>query len=91
MVSLEGVWRAEYAGFSGEITIPGTLDESGIGHEDVGTNSWHPDQVPGNGAALREGPIATRLTRRRTCEGAIYDYMAYGAFQSEQVLAPGGY
>jgi len=48
---LEGVWRAEYAGFSGEITIPGTLDESGIGHEDVGTNSWHPDQVPGNGAA----------------------------------------
>lgn len=57
--------------FEGEITIPGTLDENGIGHGDKGANSWHPDQALGNAATPTEGPIATRLTRRHTYEGAV--------------------
>ena len=68
--SLAGVWRAELEGFAGEIAIPGTLDESGIGHEDAGSDACHPEQAPGGG--VREpGPIATRLTRRHTWEGPV--------------------
>ena len=68
--SLAGVWRAELEGFAGEITIPGTLDESGIGHEDAGSNACHPEQAPGGGQR-GSGPIATRLTRRHTWEGPV--------------------
>ena len=68
--SLAGVWRAEFEDFAGDITIPGTLDESGIGHEDAGTDTCHPDQAPG-GATRGSGPIATRLTRRHTYEGPV--------------------
>ena len=68
--SLAGVWRAELEGFAGDITIPGTLDESGIGHEDAGADTCHPEQVPGGGAR-GTAPIATRLTRRYTFEGPV--------------------
>lgn len=69
--TLAGNWRASLPGFEGEIRIPGTLDESGIGHEDTGANAWHPDQALGNAAMRQDGPIATRLTRRHTYEGAV--------------------
>jgi len=55
-VSLAGIWRATVDGLTGDIRIPGTLDESGIGHRDAD-------------AAGMEGAIATRLTRRFTYEG----------------------
>ena len=54
--SLTGIWRATIDGFAGDIRIPGTLDEAGIGHRDAGM-------------AGTEGPIATRLTRRVSFEG----------------------
>lgn len=51
--------------------LPGTLDENGIGHRDVGANQWHPDAVLGNAAGEidKDAPIATRFTRRHTYEG----------------------
>lgn len=71
-VSLEGIWKAVLAdGTTGQIRLPGTLDESGIGHKDVGANQWHPDAALGNAAEEvdKDAPIATRLTRRHTYEG----------------------
>lgn len=35
-ISLAGIWRAALEGFEGDVCIPGTLDESGIGHGDAG-------------------------------------------------------
>lgn len=55
-LSLAGIWRAACDGLAGDIRIPGTLDESGIGHRD-------------HGATGSEGTIATRLTRRFAYEG----------------------
>jgi len=63
-ISLAGIWQATARraasplgdGLAGDIRIPGTLDESGIGHGDAG-------------AVGTEGGIATRLTRRFTYEG----------------------
>ena len=54
--SLAGIWRATVDGFAGDIPIPGTLDEAGIGHRDAG------------GKETGEA-IVTRLTRRFTFEG----------------------
>ena len=66
---LSGIWRCDIPGQSADITIPGTLDESGIGFPDKGANQWHPD-INGTDGAFAEGaPIATRLTRRYTFEG----------------------
>ena len=69
IIPLEGTWRAELPGFAGDVRIPGTLDESGIGHRDVVAGSCHP--TLDGGAIQSEGPIATRLTRRHTYEGAV--------------------
>lgn len=69
--SLAGNWRVSMPGFEGNIRIPGTLDESGIGYTDTGANVWHPDQALGNAAMCLDGPIATRLTRRHTYEGVV--------------------
>ncbi len=71
-VSLEGIWKAVLAdGTAAQMRLPGTLDESGIGHRDVGANQWHPDAALGNavGEVDRDAPIATRFTRRHTYEG----------------------
>ena len=65
-ISLAGTWRAELrseAGplgerLAGDIPIPGTLDEGGLGFGDAG-------------AAGPEGVIATRLTRRHAFEGEV--------------------
>ena len=67
---LSGVWHCEIPGYSGEAALPGTLDENAIGFPDTGANQWHPDEA-GNAALIQQGgPIATRLTRRYTFEGA---------------------
>ena len=57
-ISLAGIWRAELGGLAGDIRIPGTLDESGLGFRDAG------GAEPG-------GVIATRLTRRFAFEGEV--------------------
>ena len=66
-IDLSGVWECETAEYAGAVTLPGTLDENGVGHADEALRPWHPDAKLGpmdNGRA-----IATRLTRRRTFEG----------------------
>ena len=71
--SLEGIWDVELAdGTTGSMKLPGTLDESRIGHKDCGANQWHPDAALGNadGEVDKDAPIATRFTRRFTYEGA---------------------
>lgn len=70
--SLEGLWTAVLDdGNSGEIHLPGTLDENGLGHKDTGANQWHPDAGLGNGEEGfdADAPIATRFTRNFTYEG----------------------
>lgn len=69
---LNGSWHVELEdGTTGQMDLPGTLDENGIGHRDVGANQWHPDAALGNAAGEidKDAPIATRFTRRHIYEG----------------------
>ncbi len=69
---LDGSWHVVLEdGTTGQMDLPGTLDENGIGHKDVGANQWHPDAALGNatGEIDKDAPIATRFTRRHTYEG----------------------
>ena len=71
-ILLNGKWHVVLEdGTTGQMDLPRTLDESGIGHRDVGANQWHPDAVLGNAAGEidKDAPIATRFTRRHTYEG----------------------
>ena len=69
-ISLEGIWKVRLAdGTEGEMRLPGTLDEAGIGFTDLGTNKWHPDAEPGDEELLRQGLIPTRFTRKHCYEG----------------------
>lgn len=71
-ILLDGSWHVELEdGTTGQMDLPGTLDENGIGHRDVGANQWHPDAALGNAAGEIDidAPIATRFTRRHTYEG----------------------
>ena len=48
-ILLNGKWHVVLEdGTTGQMDLPGTLDENGIGHRDVGANQWHPDAVLGN-------------------------------------------
>ncbi|MCM1134876.1 MAG: hypothetical protein NC400_04790 [Clostridium sp.] len=72
LYSLEGIWKADLdGGITGEIKLPGTLDESGLGHKDAGANQWHPEATIGNAEKDfdPDAPIATRFTRKHTYEG----------------------
>ncbi|MGI6107322.1 MAG: glycoside hydrolase family 2 TIM barrel-domain containing protein [Lachnospiraceae bacterium] len=66
---LSGIWQAEI-GEDGprEMKLPGTLDESGIGHADSKTEQVHPDAGK-NEQLLAENVIATRFTRKYTYTG----------------------
>lgn len=71
-ILLNGKWHVVLEdGTTGQMDLPGTLDENGIGHRDVGANQWHPDAVLGNAAGEidKDAPNATRFTRRHTYEG----------------------
>ena len=53
-ISLEGTWKVILTdGTAAQMHLPGTLDESGIGHRDVGANQWHPDAALGNAEVLQ--------------------------------------
>lgn len=70
--TLEGLWQADIGdGKVYGMSLPGTLDENGIGHKDTGSNQWHPDAELGNAEEgfAEDAPIATRFTRRVTFEG----------------------
>ena len=69
---LSGHWQADIGdGKTYSMRLPGTLDENGIGHKDLGQNQWHPDAGLGNAGEGFDGnaPIATRFTRKYTFEG----------------------
>ena len=47
-------WNGSGKGINDHLNhLPGTLDESGIGHRDVGANQWHPDAALGNAEVLQ--------------------------------------
>ncbi|MBE5799700.1 MAG: hypothetical protein E7321_07095 [Clostridiales bacterium] len=69
-IDLSGAWRCEIPGIVCEAILPGTLDENAIGFPDTGANQWHPDEAGNAELITPGGPIATRLTRRFTFEGA---------------------
>ncbi len=74
MFDLGGIWNCRLEnGTVGAMTLPGTLDENRIGHEDVGANQWHPADDLGNATEMDApgGPITTRLTRNFTYEGEV--------------------
>lgn len=66
---LSGLWRCETAEGVFSVRLPGTLDESGVGHADLAAAPWHPDEHL-NAALAEADVIATRFTRRVTYEGA---------------------
>ena len=55
-------------------TLPGTLDENGIGDPDLVAGSWHPDEHTDDGGLNEglhiEGIITSRFTRCRIYDGA---------------------
>lgn len=66
---LSGVWPCRTGEGSSLVRLPGTLDESGVGHADLVAAPWHPDESL-NDALAGADVIATRFTRRFTYEGA---------------------
>lgn len=69
MLDLSGIWQCEIPGQTAEIRIPGTLDESRIGHADTGGKKWHPDNDTNAALYQTQDGIRTRLTRVVTYEG----------------------
>ena len=67
--SLEGHWLAELPDERGTVYLPGTLDESGLGHADAVGRDPNPAS-DGTPRADGKGPIATRLTRKHAFDGA---------------------
>ena len=57
---LSGVWQCSIPGMSAPVTLPGTLDESGIGFPDENKNKWHPDAAVNE--ALRKNEEAKAAT-----------------------------
>ncbi len=66
---LSGTWQAELPGQRGTVALPGTLDESGLGHADAVVRDPNPASE-GAAPLAAGGPIATRLTRKYAFEGA---------------------
>ena len=68
-IDLSGIWQCAIPEMTRPITIPGTLDESGIGHRDAGGKKWHPDTDTSRAIYQTDAGIRTRLTRVVTYEG----------------------
>ena len=66
---LSGVWQCEIPGQEGPVSLPGTLDESGLGFPDDPRRQWKVDEVKRIGFYRDGDPIVTRLTRKRAFEG----------------------
>lgn len=91
MYDLAGKWKVKIDdGKEYEMKLPGSLDESGIGHKDTGSNQWHPDSALGNAVAGfdENAPIASRFTRKVTFEGEarIYKRINYLPEQGKRVF-----
>ena len=66
---LSGSWMYEIPGERGELRLPGTLDEDGVGYPDDPARQWKAGEVARIGFWQPGGPIVTRLTRKHTFEG----------------------
>lgn len=68
---LEGKWSVVMDGQKcGELHLPGTLDEGGIGYPDVSSGTLHPDETATD-ARMEHSVITTRFTRNYTYQGAV--------------------
>lgn len=77
ILDLSGAWTLTRTdGSTQEVSLPGTLDEMGIGGPDVVAKPWHPDVEARNEALLAKmgehNVITSRLTRNHTWEGAAH-------------------
>ncbi len=91
MYDLSGIWKVQIDDGKGyEMKLPGSLDESGIGHKDTGSNQWHPDAALGNAEVGfdENAPISTRFTRKVTFEGEarIYKRIQYRPEEEKRVF-----
>ena len=68
-VDLSGIWGCSIPGQSGEIRLPGTLDEAGFGFPDDPHKQWQAEDVKRIGFWQEGDPIVTRLTRKKVYEG----------------------
>ena len=66
---LSGIWKCEIPGQEGELALPGTLDESGLGGPDDPQRQWKAEEVRRIGFWQDGDPIVTRLTRKASFEG----------------------
>ncbi len=69
VLDLSGIWQCRISGQEGNVRLPGTLDEAGIGFADNPEQQWKVDEVRRIGFYHTGDPIVTRLTRRHTYEG----------------------
>ena len=68
-VDLSGVWQCRIPGQYAPCTLPGTLDESGIGRPDNVHDQWQLADARAVGLWQEGDAIMTRLTRRYTYTG----------------------
>ena len=68
-VDLSGSWEVSFAGHSGAVRLPGTLDEAGFGFPDDPAKQWQAEDVKRLGFWQEGDPIVTRLTRKKVYEG----------------------
>ena len=68
-IDCSGVWTCSIPGQTGDIRIPGTLDEAGIGFPDPPEKQWKAEEVRRIGFYRDGDPIVTRLTRKVSFEG----------------------
>lgn len=69
IIDLSGIWECSVPGQSGQIRLPGTLDEGGFGFPDDPMNQWKAEEVRRLGFWQEGDPIVTRLTRKKAFEG----------------------
>ena len=68
-IDLSGIWECSIPGQSGQIRLPGTLDEGGFGFPDDPLKQWKAEEVKRLGFWREGDPIVTRLTRKKVFEG----------------------
>ena len=88
LIDLSGIWTCEIPGQTGEIRLPGTLDEAGFGHADDPLRQWQMEEVRRIGFWREGDPIVTRLTRKHTFEGQarISRFLEWSAPASKRVF-----
>ena len=69
LIDLSDLWTCEIPGFRGQMRLPGTLDENGIGFPDDPLHQWKVDEVERIGFWKPGDSIVTRLTRKHSFEG----------------------